>query len=49
MNDKSEFYAIKVKSESISNDSVNRLDFKFAKNCQIPTTFEFELHHLPSI
>jgi len=29
------------KSESDSNNSVNPLHFGFAKNCQIPTTFEF--------
>jgi len=28
--------------------SENPLDFGFAKNCGIPTAFEFEMRHIPA-
>jgi len=44
-------YATKGKSEPVWKDSVNPSDFKFAKNCQIPTTFKFgfKLWHIPNL
>ena len=39
------------KSESDIKVSENPSDFRFAKNCGIPTTFgvEFELQHIPKM
>jgi len=39
---------MKDKSESDRDDSENPLDFGFAKNCGIPTTFGFKLQHIPT-
>jgi len=40
MNDERELYATNDKSEFDLSESVNQSDFRFAKNCQILTTFE---------
>jgi len=36
-------------SKSDGDNSENPSYFVFAKNCQIPTTFGFELRHIPMV